>query len=429
MALIAVLLAAVCAGPATAAVDPFYDSLLREGRLAFETGDWPTAAARLRLACFGLLDEPPLLTETLARLALAQDRSGDATGFRRSIQRLVEVDDRFSTYAVVPAQLRAELETAIRADIPAEFLAASTTFRHLTARTAPPAEDLTDLPPKRRRSALEERMAADPDNFRWPLQLAETELALGNHKAAAQAADDALRLDSGNQDALCVRGRARAELDQCAAAVHDLETCRKVYADGTYSLALLQCQVELERPEEARRILAALPENIRAERPIRRLEGRLPEAPAAEAPRAAPPTPTAASIATAEPPRELSPSELATLEEARDRLRSARSLDALGQALDLARSVADQHPGHREAQRLVGEIAYRASRWEQAVTYFERGGVPTSDEPRLLFYLAVAYWESGRPADAAEVLRRALPHLQRSAYVESYVDKILGGEG
>ena len=48
-----------------AAVDPFYQSLLRDGQLAFDRKDYPTAARTLRLACFGMLDEPRPLADCL----------------------------------------------------------------------------------------------------------------------------------------------------------------------------------------------------------------------------------------------------------------------------------------------------------------------------------------------------------------------------
>ena len=45
----------------------------------------PSAARHLRLACFGMLDEPKLLGECLARLALAQDKGKDVGGLPRDL--------------------------------------------------------------------------------------------------------------------------------------------------------------------------------------------------------------------------------------------------------------------------------------------------------------------------------------------------------
>jgi predicted Zn-dependent protease len=98
----------------------------------------------------------------------------------------------------------------------------------------------------------------------------------------------------------------------------------------------------------------------------------------------------------------------------------------LRQAFDTARGVADAHPESVEAQHLAAEAAYRVSRWADAARYFQRGGEPPADQPELLFYMAVALYESGDPAKAAEILKRSLPNLQRTPYVDAYARKILG---
>ncbi len=86
--------------------------------------------------------------------------------------------------------------------------------------------------------------------------------------------------------------------------------------------------------------------------------------------------------------------------------------------------MADAHPDLKEAQHLAAEGAYRISRWSDATTYFQRGGDPGENEPERLFYLAVSLYEQGDAAGAAAALKRALPNLKRTAYVDSYVQKI-----
>jgi len=78
---------------------------------------------------------------------------------------------------------------------------------------------------------------------------------------------------------------------------------------------------------------------------------------------------------------------------------------------------------------VAGEAAYRNARWQDAVAYFRRAGDPGDSRPELLFYMAVAYYESGDRASAATVLRRSLPNLKRSEFVDSYTKKILGTAG
>ncbi|HEY9422279.1 MAG TPA: hypothetical protein VIW92_12750, partial [Thermoanaerobaculia bacterium] len=111
----AVLVLALAASSASAAVDPFYQSLLRDGQHAFDRKDYAAAARDLRLACFGMLDEPQPLADCLARLALAQDRLDDADAFRGTFQRLVELEDRFKTYS--QGNMVPELRTALEARV------------------------------------------------------------------------------------------------------------------------------------------------------------------------------------------------------------------------------------------------------------------------------------------------------------------------
>ena len=90
-----------------------------------------TAADDLRLACFGMLDEPRQLADCLARLALAQDRLDDVNAFRETFQRLVEIEERFKAYSQteLAPELRAGLEQRLAARIPATTLAGAPAFR------------------------------------------------------------------------------------------------------------------------------------------------------------------------------------------------------------------------------------------------------------------------------------------------------------
>jgi tetratricopeptide (TPR) repeat protein len=125
-------------------------------------------------------------------------------------------------------------------------------------------------------------------------------------------------------------------------------------------------------------------------------------------------------------PRTLTDAEGKQQEKARKLLAEAGNVRELRDAFQLAREVADAHPESREAQQLAGEAAYRISRWSEAADYLRRAGGPGEDQPELLFYLAVALFESGDPQLAAGSLRRALPNLQRTPYVDGYTKKILG---
>ena len=114
------------------------------------------------------------------------------------------------------------------------------------------------------------------------------------------------------------------------------------------------------------------------------------------------------------------------MDNARKLLGETGKVRELREAFQLAREVADAHPEMRDVQQLAGEAAYRISRWSEAAEYLGRAGGPADEQPELLFYLAVALYESGAAQTAAGPLRRALPNLQRTPYVDGYAKKILG---
>jgi len=152
--------------------------------------------------------------------------------------------------------------------------------------------------------------------------------------------------------------------------------------------------------------------------------------PAAVAKNPVPAPPPAPAVKPAETrPAESKPvteAERKKMDQARQLLSQERPAKELRQAFQLAREVADAHPDAREPQHLAAEAAYRISRWSDAAAYFRRGGDPGDAEPERLFYMAVSLQESGDTAGAAAALKRALPNLRRTPYVDSYAKKILG---
>jgi tetratricopeptide (TPR) repeat protein len=139
-----------------------------------------------------------------------------------------------------------------------------------------------------------------------------------------------------------------------------------------------------------------------------------------------PDKPAAAAPAPASAARPLSLAEGEALERARRLLAANSSTKDLKEALRLAHEVAVAHPESKEAQYLSGEAAYRNSRWADAVAAFRRGGEPGDDHPELLFYLAVSLYEAGDPSAAVAALKRSLPKLQKTPYIEAYARRILG---
>jgi tetratricopeptide (TPR) repeat protein len=313
--LVLTLATAPAVAPAMA-IDPFYQSLLREGVLAYDRGDYAASSRTLRIACFGMLDEPKALAGCLSRLALAQDRTDDAEGFQDTFRRLAEVEERFQAYAgaELPAETRAALEQRLVARIPVATLRSIPVFRPLADRKeAQSAQSIQSKPadPKPRRGQAETPPASSPSR------------------------------------------------------------------------------------------VTAVP-------------------PQAAAPPRVPPQAVPAE------PRAVTAAERDKMAQVRKLLGQNSKVKDLKQAYDLAREVADAHAESVEAQHLAAEAAYRLSRWADAARYFRRGGEPGENHPELQFYMAVSLFESGDAAGAAAILKRSLPNLQRSPYVDAYARKILG---
>ncbi|HVG08830.1 MAG TPA: hypothetical protein VNM67_14075 [Thermoanaerobaculia bacterium] len=298
--------------PAAAAVDPFYQSLLREGVLQFDRGDYAASSRTLRIACFGMLDEPKALAGCLSRLALAQDRTDDADGFQETFRRLAEVEERFQAYsgAELPAETRAALEQRLVVRIPVATLRSIAVFRPLADR---------------------------------------------KESQSAQSAQSS------------------------------------------------------KQPEPK-------PRRGQAETPPASSPPRVTATPPASEP----------AVVPAAAPRTLTAEDRDRMAQARKLLGQNSKVKDLKQAYELSREVADAHAESVEAQHLAAEAAYRISRWADAARYFRRGGEPGENQPELQFYMAVSLFESGDAAGAAAILKRSLPNLQRSPYVDEYARKILG---
>jgi predicted Zn-dependent protease len=407
--------------------------------VALSQGDAARAETELRLAAFGLLDEPERLVVALAHLALADQAAGDTAGLDATLQRLLAVERSFAAWAAadLPPAARARVEAALAERVPEAGLASVPSLAAVARRRA--AERLAAMPPAERRRELLARTAAEPDAALWQVMLGQLDLAAGDTANAAARAQRALAAQPSADEAVaarCLRGTALARAGSCAAAVGDLEACPAARREPEPAQLLLQCHARLGQWRQAKAFADTLPPAIKSRRETARLVrqveaevGRLPAAPPAAAPSPAavqPPAAAAPPAADALPAAEALPTaDQARLARARVLMGEAKRAGDLAEALALAVAVADAHPRSAEAQHLAGEIAYRASRWAQAATYLRRGG-PSDAQPELAFYLAVALWESGERQEAARVLETALPRLPRNEFVDGYAERILG---
>jgi hypothetical protein len=424
--LICLLLLGLASGPATAAIDPFYRNRMDGGVRAFERGDWESAARQLRIACFGHLDEPPLLAAGLVRLAVVEARRGDEDAFRRIFSRLVDLEERFSAYsgANLPAALRQQFQGVAAQLVPAEILRMASGFTSV-ARQAE-IDRIGKLPPGQRRAELEARIEAE------------------RPQAALDWLDRLPAELAGLPPASCLRQQAGTEAGDCDRMDLVQPFCQDVPANVVEFR--LQCLVEAARWSEAAGLIGGLSPELRARRRVVRLERRARKnfdgdfsTPAVAAvgsetvAAASSPAPPADAVPTPTPPAEPAPTPQETASEEVDRLRqrldSATTADELAELRRAAESLADGAFGSRQTHLLAAEIAYLQSDWTAAVGHFGRVGRLDASEASLAFYQAVALYETGDPAAAARVLRPVAGQLQRNEFVDAYVERILAPGG
>ena len=188
-----VLVLVALAPRVTFAADPFYERLLDKGKRALVSNEVAAAVEDLRLACFGLLDEPSALTDCLVHLALAQARADDPGAFRETFARLLDLELRFDTYGEVALEssVRLDFEAQLEALIPYETLVAAKVFRPIAERVL--ESRLTEQSLPERREQLAALRTREPDELRWLVMMAEVELESGNLDPALEMASAALR--------------------------------------------------------------------------------------------------------------------------------------------------------------------------------------------------------------------------------------------
>lgn len=421
------------------AADPFYTSRLREGIAAADQGDHAEAARLLRVACFGLLEEDGL-AECLIRLGLSQARSGNPEGFEQSFRRLTEAEALLGVYtrANPPPDLVAAYARHVEALIPAAVRQSAIDFGPAIAIESPPIDSTKQPSVRERRRALEEQNrlhAADP---RWPRELAQLERDEERPKAALEAARAALERAPADPVASCIAGWGEARLGRCRSALVYLDACSAPTAETRILGA--KCALEFGKFASAREWLEGVPvtDERRAELDEQILEAEGKAQPIADAAmgldvEATPenPSPDSAeasvpdNVKSAPVPVAIDAEELAAL---RDELAVATKIEDVNRLYDRAQALVEAAPDNSELRFLAGEIAYRASRWDDAVAHFEAGGDPGLDQPGLLFYKSIALYESGDPARAKSTLRRCVDRLSPTPFVQRYREKILGAE-
>lgn len=440
--------------PADAAgVEPFYENQLREGTMAASREDHARAVKILRVACFGLLDVPEVLGTCLARLALSQGALGDEEGFNATFGRLLEVEQRFAGFskADLTAAEREQLDLYLVRWVPYDTLAASEVFREAAGSKI--LARISALPPRERRAELEALIAAEPTHLQWRQMAAELELESGRDSQALEHLRIWLEGAPEDPRPTCLTAWALSRLDLCGEAMPALASCDEPPGDAKTAEAAVSCTLQQEDDAAAQALIATLAPELQRHPKIRRLAR---QAAAQNARRAATPE-TAPPLAADEPPP-AKPEETGESATAADEVRvedteppgmaqpithpladrrwlavvrqmlEASSAQQVKEGYDEIRQIAADYPEDREAQHLAAEFAIRLRRWQDAVDYFERGGSIDDSFSQRQFFYAIALFETGRHQRAAEALRSCQHRLQKTPFVLSYIEKILGPE-
>ncbi|MGA7614813.1 MAG: hypothetical protein WBX15_06475, partial [Thermoanaerobaculia bacterium] len=115
----------------------FYELRLASGKEAYHAGRFADAAEQLRVAVFGFLDRPLLLSEGLARLVLAEESAGNHAAVQEELTRLLDAERRYGNWSRIPLEppLRQRLTTLLLRDVPPETLGAIPSLASIAPET------------------------------------------------------------------------------------------------------------------------------------------------------------------------------------------------------------------------------------------------------------------------------------------------------
>lgn len=239
--------------------DEFYEVRLRDGESAYLEKKPTQAVVSLKIAAFGLMERPTLLSETLVYLALAQAAAGDGVASDATLGRFLEVERRFAPYAKLQldAAVAAQFQLLLRRRVAQTTLLS---FPGLAGTVETEEQRLAKLPPRERTKAYEAAMRREPGNPRWPLALARDAAAANDSKAVVEWSGKALALEPGNVEARSLRAHARTARSEWTLAWADINALPPAELDSRPDLAAdrFVVLVELKQWAPAREAAARL---------------------------------------------------------------------------------------------------------------------------------------------------------------------------
>ncbi len=430
--------------------EDFYETRLRDGQEAFREKLFLQAVEELRIASFGFLDRPVLLSESLARLSLAQAAAGQSAEADATLLRFLEVERRFRPYAQVQLEpeIRKEFELFLLRRMPPSTLLSLPALAGLVETEE---QKIAKLPPKERRNALEAAFRREPGNVVWPLALAREASERQDWKDVNQWAEKALELDRANAKALALRAHARAERRDCAGALADLAALPpgEWTAHPDLQADRFVCLVESGDWARAEEIVKIIPESLLARSDVARARQKLAAeqqrrsreaatAAAAKAPTPAdrpasagsPGTGPPASPAAATSQKKTDPPPAGPGERSKQALAESRRLVSSGKPGDADRVLTEAlkaDPNNRDLHLALLEAACLSGSYKKGAAQVPLVAPFTDAEAPSMFYAAVVLYETGRSGEARGYLERALPKVS-GPLVDEYTKKILGSQ-
>jgi tetratricopeptide (TPR) repeat protein len=413
----------------------FYEARLRAGKEAYRQKRYPEAVEQFRVAAFGFLETPPLLSETLARLALAESSAGRSADAAATLSRFVDVERRFGSYA------RAALEPETRAEFQELLIhkVAPATLQSV-AGLAPlvetDAQKAARLPPRERRKALEAGMRREPDNAAWPLGLAQDAAERRDDDEVLRWTARALRIAPDDPEALALQVEVRTRRRQYSEALADLRRLSPSEIEKRPQLSAdrFVCLAETGDWPGAETALRAVPEDSMARPDVSRSRQKLSARLGARggSTGAPPRSQTSGSVphsrATPAPPgageltgRPQTSRAAAALAESRRLMEGLKAADAAKILLEALRS----EPDNRELRVALLEASCLSGDWSRGVEQVAFVAPFSEREALPMFYAAVVLYQTGKIQEAREYMERVRPRVS-GKLVDEYARKILG---
>lgn len=433
--------------------DEFSDARLRAGEDACVGRRYLDAIAQLKIAAFGALDRPPVLSEALVWLVLSQNGAGRPADVQTTLDRFMDVERRFGAYpkAKLEADTRSSFQAILLKQVPQSTILSTPSLANLIETDD---QRLARLPAADRRRVLEASAKKEPTRAEWPAALAKDSLERGDAKEAVRWADQALKLEPSNGDALATRARANVARGDYAAASRDfgamsaqeLAKHPELAADRFVTLVETgdwsgaeQALTSLPVPAGSRADVARAQQKLATEKQ-RRSTAAAASNPAkaapAQAPQPAAPAPAApksspaggASSASAGAGKPVASPAGASAATSRDVLAESRRLISTGKSAEAVRMLNDAlsaDPGNRELRLALLEAGCLSRSYQVAAAQLPLVTPFSDTEAAPMFYAAVVLYETGRDNEARSYLERAAPRVS-GPLVEEYSRKILG---